>query len=211
MSVNRDTVDIADLTKKTTDELISLANQGNKVAANILGDRYFERDDFQSAYKYYTIAANQGYVVAQKNAALVAKYLKNDQAAIRYLTMAVEQQDPYAAFLLGEYCQDGKAGGIFHMKSAFKYYLYAAKAGIAEAQFKVSCMYKLGEGTKRSYKDFEFWLACAYINGNERAIRIFNQTMSQEPLLKKQFLEQTCPNIIKKYSQYVQDYLRKKR
>lgn len=96
---------------------------------------------------------------------------------------------------------------FFQDRENFKKYRIAAEHGDPNAQFMIAGMYILGKGTKKSYEKYQFWLACAYLNRDSRAIEMLNKLYDgRYDLLKKRFLSETCPYVIKHYPQYIPYY-----
>ena len=95
----------------------------------------------------------------------------------------------------------------FQDREYFKKYSIAAEQGDSNAQFMLACAYFVGKGTNKSYEKYQFWLACAYVKGDSRAIKAFEKLyVGQFAALRKRFLTQTCPYVIRNFPQYVPHY-----
>ncbi len=171
-----------------------------------LAESYGVKKDWKKAYDYYVIAAMQGHVEAQCKAGLIAQHYGLIKEAEKYLTMAISNGSVYSNFPLGEMYQEGKLGGPFHMKKAYKYYMAAAKGGIPDAQYKIAVMNYLNKGVKGSSKDFFFWLGCAYLNGFPKAIESVKVTFKGYEELKRNFMTSICPDIISNHPELIPEY-----
>ncbi len=84
------------------------ANKGNMEAAYWLGNIYknYIKNESESM-KWYTVAAENGYVEAQKTLAMHYYYSSDQEKAFRLYKMAAEQGDFDSALKLGEMYYDG--------------------------------------------------------------------------------------------------------
>ena len=77
-----------------------------------------------------------------------------------FLQLYENEQDPRAAYAIGEYYDDH---WVFwpNYKKAFKYYLFAAERGVPEAQYNVANMYEFGDGVKKDLvQSVRWYLQC---------------------------------------------------
>lgn len=92
-------------------------------------------------------------------------------------------------------------------KKEFENNLQEAKRGDSKAQLLVAMDYFLGTGVRRSFDEFEFWLACSVLNGNKDAMKYVKEHFVGEYAnLQENFFMETCPNIIVNYPQYIPYY-----
>ena len=108
------------------------------------------------------------------------------------------EQDPRAAYAIGEYYDDH---WVFwpNYKKAFKYYLYAAERGVPEAQYNIANMYEFGDGVKKDLvQSVRWYLQCNIASlcgaGVEGIDDLINQLTKEEyalaqSLVKKDMIE----------------------
>ena len=88
--------------------------------------------------------------------------------AYEYLSLSAEANNGEAQYLLGHMFENGEGLEVDHSRS-FKWYLAAAKNGVAPAQYSVSLKYSFGIGTPRNIREGLFWLEAAARQGHEYA------------------------------------------
>lgn len=92
-------------------------------------------------------------------------------------------------------------------KDEFDNTLQLAKQGDPDAQMLVALYYFLGQGVQSSFDQFEFWLACAVLNGNKDAMKYVKEHFVGEYAnFQERFFMDTCPHIIVNYPQYIPHY-----
>jgi hypothetical protein len=112
----------------------------------------------------------QGNAQAQNNLAVMYQFGKgvqeNDQAAVKWYTLAAEQGDAHAQNNLGDMYKYGE-GVKENDKTAVKWYSLAADQGFAKAQFNLGNMYHNGEGVSEDNKTAMKWFTLAAEQGNK--------------------------------------------
>lgn len=129
------------------------ADQGNIRVQRFLGHIYFCGEGFQGlavprdlnlAIKYYTMAANQGDVIAQSNLSICYARgeggEKNPTKALEYYKLAADQGNSIAQFNLAE-CYLQGIGVKHNRKLAHQYYQLATDGGYLPAQVKLGKLY----------------------------------------------------------------------
>jgi uncharacterized protein len=160
-----------------------LAEQGDAGVARWMGRMYRlgqgVPQDYKTAVKWYTLAAEQGYVFAQYILGEIYHYgtdilgeiyhygtgvPRNYETAVKWYTLAAEQGNFDAQYILGELYHDG-TGVPRNYETAVKWYRRAAEQGHAESQYNLGTMYRKGLGVPQDYKTAERWYTQAAKQG----------------------------------------------
>ena len=168
-------------------ELKLLAEQGNAGAQALLGALYaegkgsgadneygqggYDQDslpDYESAAKWFRLAAEQEVAAAQLN--LGWMYHQGNgvgqdyKEALKWLGLAAEQWSPVengrAQTLLGIMYAEGQ-GVTKNYETALKFFRLAAEHERAAAQYALGIMYHKGQGVPRDYETAEKWYKLA--------------------------------------------------
>jgi TPR repeat protein len=84
-------------------------------------------------------------------------------------------------------CYDFGCGTKANRKKALEYYLHAAEAGEAVAQYNVYMMCRDGQGTAKNLKKAIFWLKKAACQGDSQALRDLGYAYHEGQGLKKNY------------------------
>mgnify|MGYP002626309735 CR=1 FL=1 len=140
-------------------------------------------NDYAEAFKWYRLAAEQNYHLAQHNLALMYDHGKgtkqNKSEAVRWWTKAAENGDLLSQYALGYSYMVGD--GVKQNKSeGAKWWMKAAESGNAQAQYSLGCMYDNGDGVEQdsfeavkwyrkaaeqNYARAQFMMGVMYYNG----------------------------------------------
>ncbi|CAI5728171.1 unnamed protein product [Hyaloperonospora brassicae] len=170
------------LCKSAVESFKSVAERGDgeRVLAQAYDD--FKRQDYEASFIKYAVLAQQGYEVAQHNAAYLLDYnfltpsplspmlslsppsvgLDADGAASTALLLyrlAAQQGNVDANLKIGDYFYYGKGGHPVDFVKASAHYSLASKRSNAEAMFNLALMYEHGIGVDR-----DFYLAKRYFD-----------------------------------------------
>ncbi|MFI4851247.1 MAG: caspase family protein [Gimesia chilikensis] len=144
--------------------LRTLADDGNPIAQNNLGDMYYEGHavpkDVNEAVKWYRASAGQNYPAAQNNLGFLygsgEGVEKSYSEALKWYRKSASQDYAPAQDALGYSYYSG--WGVEQNKyEAVKWYRKAANQSYAEAQNKIGKMYYDGEGVGKSYSQAVKW------------------------------------------------------
>jgi TPR repeat protein len=110
--------------------------------------------DYKTAVKWYTLAAEQGYASAQYNLGVMydnGQGVPQDfKTAVKWYTLAAEQGYASAQNNLGVMYHKGQ--GVPHDdKTAVKWFRKGAEQGDADAQINLGLMYHKGQGVAKDY------------------------------------------------------------
>ena len=136
------------------------------------GIEALEKKDFESAVKYFTIAAEKGYADAQNR--LGMRYLhgqgvKQDSAkAFEWQMRAAQQGHMKAQFNVGQAYEHGD-GVDTDLKQAFQWYLKSAKQGSVGGQYYLAECYNYGNGTEEDEEEAFRWYKKAAEQGFAKA------------------------------------------
>jgi len=126
--------------KSAFDIWLAMANQGDPIAQNALGDMYRQgrgaKRDYGKARAWYTKSANQSNADAQFN--------------------------------LGRLYRTGK-GGKKHLPLAAGWFTKSAEQGHAKAQYNLAVMYENGWGVKKDLTTASRWYKASAEQGNQLA------------------------------------------
>jgi TPR repeat protein len=158
--------------------LLDHAEKGKKAwAQSKLGENYHMGEggfpvSYERAFRWYQMAANQGFSDAQYN--LGSMYFKGVGVAKSYkkafeFFSPVAEVYSHASFLLGIMHYDGEGTPQSYPK-AFERFTSASKAGHVQATFQVGFMNLYGKGVPQSYKNAVAPYTFAANQGYEEAI-----------------------------------------
>ena len=114
--------------------------------------------------------------------------------AVRWYTMAAEQDYAIAQFNLGAMYENGE-GVPQNYKEAVRLYTLAAEQGHAKAQSNLGVMYRNGEGVFAEFVTAHMWFKIAANNGNELAAENrekLEKRMTSEDISKAQAMARVC-------------------
>lgn len=154
--------------------LIESANRGDIESMVMVGDCYghglYIEKDLDMSHKYYQMAADKGHVYATfwigidyYNGIGVAE---NKTLGIKYIQSAADKGVANAQYMMGMLYDSGEMGKLFKKKKVVHYYTEAANQGHAMAQIKLGDMNIQNKGSDFSLKNAIFWLACAFLHGD---------------------------------------------
>ena len=142
--------------------------------------------DFAEAAKWYRLAAEQGYGMAQNNLGLMydrGTGVPQDFAeAVKWYRLAAEQGFAFAQLNLGLKYDKGE-GVPQDYAEAVKWFRKAAEQGDADAQNNLGRMYYEGTGVPKDYVQAHVWLNIAGAKGHEIAkknLAIIEKEMTSE-------------------------------
>lgn len=183
-----------DFESLAADELEKLAKGGNDKATLALGNRYFrvragewsvEEQDFRSALKWYSLAAEHGLPEAQLalgqlySSGNVAEESRNKKLAMQWIAKAANQGSADASFLLSLDYQlmqgEDRKHAVYWMKKAFE-------QGHDNAAHILGVMYEEGSVVGRDYGQAAYW---------------YHQSISNNAL----FSHMSCDKLANMYSQ----------
>ena len=155
--------------------MIERAEQGDVEYMVMVGDCYnrglYTEKDEKEAYRYYKMAADKGNAGAEFMVGLSYLYgdgvAKDKKLARQYIRSAADKGVSKAQFVFGIMCLAGEAGFLIGKRTAVEYFEKAARQGLAEAQIKLADAYFLGNGVAKDLDKSVFWMACAYLHGND--------------------------------------------
>ena len=147
-------------------DLEKKARKGNVKAQSELADLYYEKKDYENAFRWAEMAAEKGFAEAQNTLGRLYVYglgcKKDEVKAFEWFLKAAKQGLANAQKNIG-ICYDEGVGCTQDYVKAFEWYLKAAKQGLADAQFSIGYCYFHGEGCKQNYAQaFEWYLKAAY-------------------------------------------------
>ena len=100
------------------------------------------------------------------------------QQALDILQPLAASGDPYAQFTIGVMYDDGR-GLAKNLKLAHRWYLKAARQGLADAQFMAGMFYAAGRGRPQDVVKAYIWLDLAAAGGYPQAERARDQEMGE--------------------------------
>jgi uncharacterized protein len=99
---------------------------------------------------------------------------KNFKEAAVSFKKAANNGNLEASYILG-YFYTGGLGVKHDLKESLVWYTKAASAGHVNAQINLGFMYIAGHGTDSNYKKAAYWINKAKQNGNEKALKLWNE------------------------------------
>lgn len=131
-----------------------------------------QNGDYATALHEFTLAAEEGMVLAQYNLAILyfagQGVEQNYEEAFKWTAAAAEQGHTAAQFNLGALYYEGN-GTRRNRKTAFEWYSKAAEVNYAPAQYNVAEMYYLGTGIDKDLVQAHAWASRAIENDYELA------------------------------------------
>ena len=146
----------------------------------------YEREDYDTAFKLYSPAANKANAEAQYRLGLMYKFgwgtERDLTVAANWLQRAAEQQHSEAQAELGVLYKLGR-GVKEDAAEAARWFRRAADSGVGIAQLNLARAYKDGAGVKKDLAEAYAWFTIAsgngYVDGLSYRARIA-EDMSQE-------------------------------
>lgn len=172
--------------KKTLELAHPLAQNGDTQAQVLIG-RCYENglgvpQDFETAAKWYQLAAENGNAEAQMLIAYACEagvgVPRDPQAAVRWIELAANNGNPEAEFALSQRYIKGDVLPKDH-KLSFQWALKAARQGNPQAQRYVAACYEFGVGVAEDAAAADKWYAKAAAQGLERDGNIFTRTLKE--------------------------------
>jgi len=141
-----------------------LANYGDHIAQNYLGDMYESgigvAEDSVEAVKWYRLAVDQGHSHAQVSLGVMYAsgkgVLTDYDEMYKLFHLAAEQCNEMAQFNLG-YIYDDGIGVVQDTAKAFKWYRLAAEQGNAGAQHALGMLYANSDGGAENDTEMVKW------------------------------------------------------
>ena len=153
---------------------------------------------YKEAYKLCSLAAKQGYAIAQYNLGVMYDngegVTQDYKQAVKWYKLAAEQGDADAQNNLGLMYDEGK-GVTQDYKQAVKWYKLSAEQGHASAQNNLGVLYSNGQGVTQDNVYAHIWLNIASSNGNFKATGnrdIVAKRMTKEQIAEAQKLAREC-------------------
>jgi uncharacterized protein len=145
-----------------------LADQGNSVAQNYLGDMHNLGEgvpqDYTEALRWYQLAADRGLANAKFKIGIMYDaghgVLRNYSDAVKWYRLAADQGDLRAQFNLGAMYFQGH-GVPQDYAEAVRWWRAAADQGDDTSQYSLGLMYANGHGVPRDYVRAHMWLNLA--------------------------------------------------
>jgi TPR repeat protein len=146
--------------------IIQIVEKGHSSLKAALGNHYWRDTDMKNAFKWFSIAADEGNTEAQYYLAVTYHEgkvtQKNIREAIYWYIEAAEKGHPNAQYNLGTIYANEKE--VLDYNLSIQYLTLAAKQEHSQAQLKLGKMY-----VKRNLEKAIFWLEKATKNGNTKA------------------------------------------
>jgi len=137
-----------------------------------------QNGDFETAFREFSVAAEEGLMMAQFNLAILyfsGRGIEQDyQQAYRWTKAAADQGHTQAQFNLGALYYEGQ-GTRRDRELALQFYILAGNADYAPAQYNVGEMYYLGDGVDKDLVRAHAWLSRAVENQHETAAGLLEQ------------------------------------
>ncbi|MEZ5492364.1 MAG: tetratricopeptide repeat protein [Gammaproteobacteria bacterium] len=131
-----------------------------------------QNGDYQTALREFTVAAEEGVMMAQYNLAILyfsGRGVEPDmEQAFRWTAAAAEQGHTQAQFNLGALYYEGQ-GTKRDRQSALDWYIKAGNAEYTPAQYNVAEMYFLGDGIEKDLVRAHAWASRAVENDHDPA------------------------------------------
>lgn len=147
----------------------SLANAGSAFSAALLGKcykmSYGVRRDLAKALKYYTMAADKGDVIAMREAAILMRSNKDDDASFAMFKRAMQKGDIVATYYYGKMLCEGR-GVAKDQTKGVSYLRMAAEKDYAAAQYELAEAYSKGNGLTMNSAEALKWYEKAAFGGN---------------------------------------------
>lgn len=146
----------------------------------------YEREDYDTAFKLFSPAANKANAEAQYRLGLMHKFgwgtERDPKAAANWLRRAADQQHAEAQAELGVLYKLGR-GVKEDAAEAARWFRRAADSGVGIAQLNLARAYKDGAGVKKDLAEAYAWFTIAagngYVDGMSYRARIA-EDMSEE-------------------------------
>jgi len=176
------------------------AEQGNMYAQSNLSGYYYEKEDFEEAFKYALESAKQGYTEAETSVGdMYAKGegIKPDtvQAMYWYQKAAEQGGDPYGQGKLGFIYYYGRTGIPVDYKKALFWFTKSASQNNVVGLRGLASAYEYGKGVKQDRKkalqllveEQKIEVSKKIINGTKLFIAILAQDLGNEYFQKKDY------------------------
>lgn len=159
----------------------------NAEAAYQLGDIYFlEKEDSESSFLYYKLAADLGYETAYMPVALSYKdgagVEPDSKKSLYWVKKACDSEEDFisawAYRTLGDWYSDGKNCCEEDPYKAFDYYKIAAEKGNSEAQNRVGVFYDNGNYVEQNHQKAVYWYKKALKSDENNLPAKFNLGLS---------------------------------
>lgn len=158
----------------------------------------YDRGDFATAFREWSLLASQGDAVAQYN--LGVMYGKGEgvtqdyQEAVKWYRLSAAQGEAGAQYNLGNMYRDGK-GVLQDYREALKWFRMAASQGKAAAQAHLGAMYGNGQGVIQDNVYAHMWFNMAAAQGIEIAAQnrdLAAKKMTNAQIAQAQELARQC-------------------
>ena len=137
-----------------------------------LGDRYYDKDEYDKAFKWYMIVTEQNNLSIWCRLGWMyynGKGVGLDyKEAVKWYRKSAEQGNMYAQYNLGDCYYYGQGVGK-SFEEAVKWYRKAAEQGYMYAQDSLGYCYKNGQGVGKSFEEAVKWYRKAAEQGNSNA------------------------------------------
>ncbi|KAK8841993.1 hypothetical protein M9Y10_026206 [Tritrichomonas musculus] len=145
---------------------------------NNIGSICLDCHDINKAILFFTLAADQNFVLSQINLGNIYErgegIPRNIDKAIHYYTLAADQNNDLAQFKLGDIYHYGK-GVPKNIDKAIHYYTLAAVQNNANSIFALGCIYDRTEyGVSNQKKAFKYYFQAAKLNHPKAQYNIGN-------------------------------------
>ncbi|MBT8147913.1 MAG: sel1 repeat family protein [Gammaproteobacteria bacterium] len=137
-----------------------------------------QNGDYETALQEFTVAAEEGLVVAQYNLAILyfsgRGVEQNFDEAFRWTVAAAEQGHTQAQFNLGALYYQGQ-GTRRDRETALEWYIKAGNADYTPAQYNIGEMYFHGDGIDKDLIRAHAWISRALENQHETAAGLLEE------------------------------------
>ena len=149
----------------------------------------YEQGKFKEAFEACKSFADSGQKDAQFSLGMMYRIgngvIKDKQKAIKWLTLAANQNFYEAAYELG-YLYYYSSGEFFSYLKAKEWFLKAAENGNDKAQYRLGVMFNYGYGTPIKIDDAIYWLTRSADQGNNLAKNLLRSIRPQVPVPPEQ-------------------------
>ena len=161
-----------------SNELKEAAENGDAKAQFELGEKYWDKEDFEKAVYWYERSAENGYAAAQYYLGWMYDHgkgvSKDDEKAVYWFEKSAKQGDAEAQYYLGYMyrygvSRDYEKAAYWFEKSAENGYS-KAKSKLVKTQYELGWMYYYGDvGVPKDYQKALYWFEKSAENGYTEA------------------------------------------